>query len=504
MSAGTGAAGAPALRRPRRRRGPGLLLQSLQLASIAYLASVGGLLWWSHAPMLVGWQPKVVLTGSMLPVIRPGDVALVGPGDAHGEALPPGRIVLVTDPGRESGTYLHRVVRYEKNGFLVTKGDANPTEDHPAVDPDRVRGQVRLLVPVIGRPVVWLHDHRYLTLGGSLGLTWLAMAFALALRGGSDDEPDGAADAADARDAAAAGQADGGTPGADRRPARRRRGAGSERAVPTGTAAVAPAAAAVGVDGAVVPPAVPPVVAPAVPPVDPPVTAPLAAPLRTPAEGPVEAQAQPPAEAQVQPVVEPQARPPVEPVDPAPAGPPRLPIATAPATVLPGVPSPFVPVPARPVDEPEASVPEPPVDAAPDAPAPTEAPPALPTRRPGRHARPEPEQPAARSVVMPDVSGSEAVLPTLDPTLDLLRDLVLPDDIDDDPPFTPTGSVAEAVQSGEAVQPAEPAEPAGTPLSPEAERLVLDLDAFEAAFGSAFGADDDEDISGFDGRGFDR
>ncbi|WP_143448199.1 S26 family signal peptidase, partial [Kineosporia sp. A_224] len=130
------------LRRPRRRRGPGLLLQSLQLASIAYLASVGGLLWWSHAPMLVGWQPKVVLTGSMLPVIRPGDVALVGPGDAHGEALPPGRIVLVTDPGRESGTYLHRVVRYEKNGFLVTKGDANPTEDHPAVDPDRVRGQV--------------------------------------------------------------------------------------------------------------------------------------------------------------------------------------------------------------------------------------------------------------------------------------------------------------------------------------------------------------------------
>ena len=66
----SGGAGAGALRRPRRRRGPGLLLQSLQLASIAYLASVGGLLWWSHAPMLVGWQPKVVLTGSMLKYAR--------------------------------------------------------------------------------------------------------------------------------------------------------------------------------------------------------------------------------------------------------------------------------------------------------------------------------------------------------------------------------------------------------------------------------------------------
>jgi signal peptidase I len=167
-------------------RRPGLLVASLQLASVAYLAAVGGLLWWSHAPMLVGWQPKVVLTGSMLPVIRPGDVALIGPAEG---ALPAGRVVLVDDASRESGTYLHRVVRYEDDGRLVTKGDANATEDHPAVDPARVQGQLRLLVPVVGRPVVWLHDHRYLLLGGSLAVTWAAMAFALALRGQRDDEP---------------------------------------------------------------------------------------------------------------------------------------------------------------------------------------------------------------------------------------------------------------------------------------------------------------------------
>lgn len=173
-----------------RRRG--LLLTSLQLASVAYISALGGLLWWSNAPMLVGWQPKVVLTGSMMPVIRPGDVALIGPGDAHGKGLPPNRIVLIEDATRDSGTYLHRVVRYEADGRLVTKGDANPTEDHPAVDPDRVLGQMRLLVPVVGRPVVWLHAKRYPLLAGSLALTWAAIAAALAVRGnGSDDSGEG-------------------------------------------------------------------------------------------------------------------------------------------------------------------------------------------------------------------------------------------------------------------------------------------------------------------------
>jgi signal peptidase I len=169
----------------------GLLLTSLRLASIAYLSALGGLLWWAQAPMLVGWQPKVVLTGSMLPAIRPGDVVLIGPGDARGEALPPNRIVLVEDPSRESGTYLHRVVRYQDGGLMVTKGDANSTEDYPAVEPDRVLGQLRLLVPAIGRPVVWLHDHRYPMLAGTLLGTWAAIATALAMRGAGDGREGG-------------------------------------------------------------------------------------------------------------------------------------------------------------------------------------------------------------------------------------------------------------------------------------------------------------------------
>ena len=47
----------------------------LRLVALGYLAAAASLLFWSHAPQVVGWQPRVVLTGSMMPTVRPGDVA---------------------------------------------------------------------------------------------------------------------------------------------------------------------------------------------------------------------------------------------------------------------------------------------------------------------------------------------------------------------------------------------------------------------------------------------
>ena len=83
-------------------------------------------------------------------------------------------------------------------------------------------------------------------------------------------------------------------------------------------------------------------------------------------------------------------------------------------------------------------------------------------------------------------------------------DVVLPD-VAGDAPLLPELGLADLLDAGPQSPPAAPPGPAGPPvvLSAEAERLVVDLDAFEAAFGAAFGADDDEDVSGFDGRGFD-
>jgi signal peptidase len=140
-------------------------------------------LFWSHAPQVVGWEPRVVLTGSMLPSVRPGDVAVVAPATVGKPTLPPGGIVLVSDPGRSSGYYLHRVVRYDDAGRIVTKGDANPTEDWPAVDPARVAGQLRLVVPAIGLPMLWWRDRDWAALAVAGGLTWTALVLALGLFG---------------------------------------------------------------------------------------------------------------------------------------------------------------------------------------------------------------------------------------------------------------------------------------------------------------------------------
>jgi signal peptidase I len=152
---------------------------AVQFVAVVYLTLVVSLLFWSHAPQLIGWQPRVVLTGSMLPVIQPGDVSVIGPAVPGPVTLPKGRVVLVRDESMTSGFYLHRVVRYDVSGRLVTKGDANSTPDTQHVAPDAVRGQLRLVVPLVGRPVVWLQNGDYLPIVLVVGATWATLVVVL-------------------------------------------------------------------------------------------------------------------------------------------------------------------------------------------------------------------------------------------------------------------------------------------------------------------------------------
>ena len=157
------------------------VVYAVRLVALGYLAAAASLLFWSHAPQVVGWQPRVVLTGSMMPTLRPGDVALIGPATVGKATLPPGRVVLVRDPGRSSGFYLHRIVRYDDAGKIVTRGDANTSEDWPAVEAPRVAGQLRLVVPAVGLPLLWWQDRNWPALAVSGGLTWTALVLALGL-----------------------------------------------------------------------------------------------------------------------------------------------------------------------------------------------------------------------------------------------------------------------------------------------------------------------------------
>jgi signal peptidase len=118
---------------------------------LGYCGALLTLLIAANAARLIGWDPTVVLSGSMQPALRTGDVVLVAPvSDARQVAV--GDIVTVTAPNQPGGTYLHRVVDVTTSGGLVTRGDANDLPDFPIVDPANVEGKVRLVLPLVGWP----------------------------------------------------------------------------------------------------------------------------------------------------------------------------------------------------------------------------------------------------------------------------------------------------------------------------------------------------------------
>ena len=154
--------------------------------ALTYLAFVAALLMWATLPALLGWAPRVVMTGSMAPSVRAGDVVLTAELDPA--TIRPGQVIAFHDPAEPSRILLHRVVRRDPQGNLVTRGDANPTADPSPVRPDQVEGLGHLRVPYIGLPPVWVHERDWLRLAIFTGLTGLALL--LVVRAPRDPEPD--------------------------------------------------------------------------------------------------------------------------------------------------------------------------------------------------------------------------------------------------------------------------------------------------------------------------
>jgi signal peptidase len=154
---------------------------------VAWLALAGSLAFWATAPSLLGWRPYVVLTDSMRPGLAPGDVALIS-HDAGPTQRPlrPGEIALVADADRKTGSRLHRFVRVEDDGRVVTKGDANHDEDSPS-PASAVMGRTRLVVPSVGLPLIWLRHADYLPLGLVVVGTWTAFVVVLRRRRVEED-----------------------------------------------------------------------------------------------------------------------------------------------------------------------------------------------------------------------------------------------------------------------------------------------------------------------------
>ena len=134
----------------------------LLLAGLArtVLITLGGLLFWSVVPLVLGWQPTVVMSGSMEPRIHVGDVVVTRTVPV--EQLRTGHVLLVDDPTGTHARLLHRLERVSPDGALVLHGDANADPDSTPVSADAVHGVGTLRVPWVGQPAVWAANGRYL------------------------------------------------------------------------------------------------------------------------------------------------------------------------------------------------------------------------------------------------------------------------------------------------------------------------------------------------------
>lgn len=152
-----------------------LVYLALALLLVLSLASLGSQLLNpdKSLPGILGYSQLVVISGSMQPVIDPGDLLVIREQDNY----QPGDIVTYID-GQSLVT--HRLLGI-KNGYALTRGDANNTDD-ASVALEQIQGRMVLRVPGLGRLVLFLRTNQ-----GMLTLTALLIlliAVPLIIHGG--------------------------------------------------------------------------------------------------------------------------------------------------------------------------------------------------------------------------------------------------------------------------------------------------------------------------------
>jgi signal peptidase I len=131
-------------------------------------------LWIAFPWAFLGWSPTLVTTGSMQPLVAPGDIVMLR--EVSAEELTPNSVVLYDRP--ETGRVLHRILERLPDGTYRTGGDANASPDSTPVALEDIKGAAVLAVPWIGRPSLWLYEGRTVTLvvGGIALLIGLRLA----------------------------------------------------------------------------------------------------------------------------------------------------------------------------------------------------------------------------------------------------------------------------------------------------------------------------------------
>ncbi|MDZ4993088.1 signal peptidase I [Clostridium perfringens] len=98
----------------------------------------------------VGFRTYSILSGSMEPEIRTGDLAIVK--SAKMNQVEPGDVITFK---YEGNTVTHRIIEKNEEG-LITKGDNNNAEDTEIVKEEDLIGKVLFHIPLLGYVTVFL------------------------------------------------------------------------------------------------------------------------------------------------------------------------------------------------------------------------------------------------------------------------------------------------------------------------------------------------------------
>ena len=97
------------------------------------------------------YKPLIVLSGSMNPIMKPGDMVIMTPTTP--EDIIVGDIIIYTDPsGTLNKVITHRVIEITDSDDLTfqTKGDANEDKDNYQVPAANIVGESVFVIPAIG------------------------------------------------------------------------------------------------------------------------------------------------------------------------------------------------------------------------------------------------------------------------------------------------------------------------------------------------------------------
>lgn len=107
--------------------------------------------------------PSVILTGSMEPLIYPGDVVLIEKVSSKEDIYNIKEMDIINFK-KEDITITHRVIeiKTDESGNLsfITKGDNNKSEDPWVVPPNDLNGIIRKTLPKVGIPILFIHSNR--------------------------------------------------------------------------------------------------------------------------------------------------------------------------------------------------------------------------------------------------------------------------------------------------------------------------------------------------------